>query len=223
MLLLRSVVCFDPIRTDATVDELFLTKRYFQRMTHLTPLGPAPSKSDSNWRRFLVWAAITPDPRAPEAKPLPTGMTPLELANFVRRQYYKDRNYLRLKRRRWSIGAIFIRLVALGLSGAATIILGLSQLSGTAALGFALSAVVTLVTALEPFFNFRSRWVSADEALARWHRAEEELTLYTATRLDSALTIDAIAQFDQMRRDEWSRFSQDWLSDRRSGGAGPHS
>lgn len=121
------------------------------------------------------------------------------------------------------MGAIIIRLIALGLSCGATILLGLSELTGMAAWGFALSALVTLVTALEPFFNFRSRWVSADEALARWHRAEEELTLYAATRPESKLDVHDVIEFDQIRREEWSRFSQDWLSDRRSGGASPHS
>lgn len=185
-------------------------------------LSDAELPKNSRWKRFLVWATIVKDPHAPEAKPLQADMAPLELANVVRSQFYKDRNHIRLKRRQWSMGAIAIRLLALGLSGAATILLGLSELSGTAAWGFALSAMVTLITALEPFFNFRSRWVSADEALARWHRSEEELTLYVATRPQSELTIEEVIEFDQMRRDEWARFSQAWLSDRRSADPGPH-
>ncbi len=169
-----------------------------------------------------MWAAIIPDPRAPTADPLRTHLTPLELASMVREQFYKDRNYIRLKRQRWATGAIAIRLLALGLSGTATILLGLSNLSGPAAWGFGLSALVTLITALEPFFNFRSRWVSADEALARWHRAEEELTFYVANASVEELSADEVVRFDEMRRDEWARFSQDWLSERRSAGSGPH-
>ena len=169
-----------------------------------------------------MWAAIIPDPDAPRAPELATELSPLELANSVRSQFYKDRNFLRMKRRRWAIGAIAIRVLALGLSGAATILLGLSELSGPAAWGFALSAVVTLVTALEPFFNFRSRWVSADEALARWHRAEEELALYVATTPENAIERAKVVAFDDVRRDEWARFSQDWLLGRRSADAVPH-
>lgn len=191
---------------------------------HTTAAGTESDSSKVNgWSRFLIWAALVSDPRSPVAKPLTTEMSPLELANIVRQQFYKDRNYLRLKRRRWAIGAVTIRLLALGLSGAATILLGLSELSGLAAWGFSLSALVTAVTALEPFFNFRSRWVSADETMARWHRSEEGLTLYVASRPEHELTIADIVAFDDMRRDEWVRFSQDWITGRRSGAAGPNS
>lgn len=86
-----------------------------------------------------------------------------------------------------------------------------------------MSALVTAITALEPFFNFRSRWISADEALARWHRSEEELTLYVASRPEHELTTAEVLRFDDMRRDEWVRFSQDWLTGRRSGAGGPNS
>ena len=100
-------------------------------------LSDAKAPKTRRWKRFLVWATISKDPNAPEAEPLRAEMAPLELANLVRSQFYKDRNHIRIKRRRWSAGAILIRLVALGLSGAATILLGLSELSGPAAWGFA--------------------------------------------------------------------------------------
>ncbi|MBO9051421.1 hypothetical protein [Curtobacterium flaccumfaciens] len=179
--------------------------------------------SNTRWRRILAQLGIIQDPAAPKAEALATGVAPIDLANQVREQFYKDRNYLRLKRRRWAIGAVAIRLIALGLSSTATILLGLSELSGPAAWGFALSAIVTTVTALEPFFNFRSRWISADEALAGWHRAEEELTTYAATTPAANMELAKVVEYDQMRRDEWSRFSQEWLSDRRSSGNGPTS
>jgi len=168
------------------------------------------------WTRFLVWAAFIPNPDEPIAKDLIPNLPPLVLANAVTRQFYKDRNYIRLRRRRWAIGAVIIRLMALALSSAATIFLGLADLSGLAAWGFTLSALVTTVSALETFFNFRSRWVSADEALARWHRSEEELQTYVNTTPVGRLLSSEIVKFDEERRDEWSRFSQDWLSDRRS-------
>ncbi|TQJ31470.1 hypothetical protein FBY39_1946 [Microbacterium sp. SLBN-146] len=198
-------------------------RRYLDDMQLQHDPEPSSVTSISKWKRVLASLAIIPDPTVPVARDLRTDLSPLELANVIRQQFYKDRNYLRLRRRRWIIGAIAIRLLALGLSGAATILLGLSNLSGAAAWGFALSALVTSITALEPFFNFRSRWVSADEALARWHSAEEALTLYVATRAEDELSTPEVVAFDGMRQDEWSRFTQDWLADRRSAGPGPHS
>lgn len=193
--------------------------QYRHGMSASNTSEPAGSK----WRRFLAWAAILPNPHSPSAPELETELTPIELANRVRQQFYKDRNYLRIKRSRWAFGAIFIRLIALGLSSTATILLGLSELKGPAAWGFALSAIVTTVTALEPFFNFRSRWVSADEALAGWHRAEEELTTYVQTTARGQITLAEVTKYDEMRREEWLRFSQDWLSERRKADFVPHS
>lgn len=198
-------------------------RRYVRWMGGNEQRGADATPDLSKWSRFLAWAALIPDPQAPHASDLEVHLSPLELANSVRKQFYKDRNYLRMKRRRWAIGAVSIRLIALALSASATILLGLSELSGPAAWGFALSALVTSVTALEPFFNFRSRWISADEALARWHRAEEELTLYVAMTPASALERGRVVEFDNARREEWVRFGQDWLSDRRSADAGPRS
>jgi hypothetical protein len=43
------------------------------------------------------------------------------------------------------------------LSGASTIILGVQNLDFRAGLGFALVALTTVVAAVEPFFNWRSR------------------------------------------------------------------
>jgi hypothetical protein len=202
-------------------EEALATPRYLHEMR---PKDAPTSAGDTRtgWaRRLMAWLTIVRDPDEPVAAPMRTNLSPLELANTVRARFYKDRNYIRLKRKRWATGAISIRLLALALSGAATIILGLSELPGPASWGFALSALVTLVTALEPFFNFRSRWISADEALARWHRAEEDLTIYVETTPENKLALATIAEFDTVRRDEWLRFSQDWLADRRS--SAPHS
>lgn len=167
-------------------------------------------------RSIRVLLGIVEDPKAPAPAPLKVGLSEIELADQLRGQFYKDRNFLRFKRRRWAVGAVVFRVIALSLSVTATILLGLANLSGPAALGFALSALVTTVTALEPFFNFRSRWVSADEALARWHSAEEELSAYVASVGLEELEKDRIIELEEKRRAEWARFSNDWLNERRS-------
>lgn len=41
------------------------------------------------WRRLLIWAAIVPDPRSPVAKDLRTELSPLQLADVVRRQFIR--------------------------------------------------------------------------------------------------------------------------------------
>lgn len=190
------------------------TSRGYPDVMHTDRENP-PEEPKRRWQERIARLAGLKETVAKPAPPLVAEMTALELANKIRGDYYKDRNYLRAKRARWAWGATAIRVVALTLSAAATIMLGLSDLSGLAAWGFALSALVTSVTALEPFFNFRSRWVSADQALARWHAAEEELTLYVAATSIDDLNVPGLLRFDHMRREEWSRFSEDWLEHRR--------
>lgn len=174
-----------------------------------------PQKRPNAWNRFLIAITLKGDPNPPQPSELIPDLSPLEFASSIQQKFYEDRNYVRVKRRRWAAGAITIRLLALGLSGTATILLGLANLSGPAAWGFALSALVTLITALEPFFNFRARWVSADEALANWHSAEEQLQSYISTHPSAQINNSSLLEYDRMRRDEWGRFSQEWLSARR--------
>lgn len=50
-----------------------------------------------------------------------------------------------------------MKVAALTLSAAATIILGVQDLDFWAGLGFSLVALATAVSAVEPFFNWRSR------------------------------------------------------------------
>ena len=151
----------------------------------------------------------------PHIDHLVPGIELIDFASKLQQKFRSDRNYVRSKRKRWATGAVSIRLLAIGFSGTATIMLGLANLSGLAAWGFAFSAVVTLITSLEPFFNFRTRWVSADEALATWYSGEEQLETYIATRSTDEIELSKLLEFDTMRRQEWARFSREWLSERR--------
>lgn len=183
-----------------------------------------PQRHPQNiWSRFKTATGLQDDPNPPKPGKLIQNMPAISYAAKIKEQLYKDRNYVRTKRARWATGAISIRLLAVGASGAATILLGLASLDGLAAWGFALSALVTLITTLEPFFNFRSRWVSADEALARWHSTEEELEAYVATRTAQDLEMSRLLEYDRTRRKEWDRFSQEWLNVRRQAENNPDS
>lgn len=107
-------------------------------------------------------------------------------------------------------------MLSLALSAAGTVILGLAELSGPAQLGFIFSALVTTLGAIEPFFNWRSRWVSAEEALAKWHRIEEDLTIYIAQTPFRRLDTDKILGFHDEYCRTWEQFSDQWLDQRRS-------
>lgn len=158
----------------------------------------------------------------PEAKtpthPLAAGLTTFELAKMVRTRFYEDRAYARWRRKTWRRQASITRLATLACSAAATILIGLSGTDDVTLknVGFVFSALVTTIAAIEPYFNWRSRWVMSEEALGRWHEIEEALALYVAETPEASLDREKILAFDRSRRDVWSDFNQQWIEQRRA-------
>lgn len=147
--------------------------------------------------------------------PLVPGRTAMELAELVRSRLSNDRDYAQRRRRTWQSKASTTHLLTLGLSAAATVILGIADLDPLATVGFVLSALVTTVGAVEPFFNWRSRWVLAEEALAAWYRLDDELNNYVSSTNEQDIDKATIIDIDKRRQAIWDRFSQQWLQERR--------
>ncbi len=101
-------------------------------------------------------------------------------------------------------------------SAMATITLGLAATDAWGKVGFVLSALVTSLTALEPFFNWRSRWIDADDALAGWYDVEEELRRMVATSTESGLTHAEVDRQYKRYRKIWNDWSASWVSARKS-------
>lgn len=158
-------------------------------------------------------------PGEPPTRPLKPGLNNLDLADFLRQRLYDDRDYARNRRMEWRLGAVALRLLTVGLGAAATVTLGLADLDTQAAVGFALTAIATVLGGLEAFFNWRSRWVAAEEALASWHHIEEALALYVSARPVEALVREELLAFDDQRRDVWSGFSRTWVQQRKGSAA----
>ncbi|MEU6586241.1 SLATT domain-containing protein [Nocardia sp. NPDC046763] len=149
---------------------------------------------------------------------LPSGLTQLELATYVRAQISAANAYTRRRKRgfRWRSAAL--RVTLLVFSATSTIILGLRRLDPTwAGTAFALAAVVTALTALEPFFAWRQLWVVMEEASYRFHRIGDELEFYVAATAPDELDNDRIrAIFDEYQT-IWQKLSTRWLSFRDTG------
>ena len=142
------------------------------------------------------------------------GLDDLTLAHMVKERCEAALSYAENRGPKWRRLASLTKLASLALSAAATVILGLSSLSPLAAAGFVCSALVTTLGAIEPYFNWRSRWVLAEKALHEWHRVDDDLELYVA----AARPIDRemLLEFDRRRAATWNDFSEQWLVARRS-------
>lgn len=114
--------------------------------------------------------------------------------------------------------ATYIKLATLVFSTAATILLGLKGLSAEESfknIAFTLSASVTLLTALEPFFNFRSFWVEHEIAQGRFIGLRNDLEYYLAG--PDAMPPDEVrlAAFHDSYNKIWADLNLVWAENRR--------
>jgi hypothetical protein len=86
--------------------------------------------------------------------------------------------WARRRKTKFRRSASAIRILSLVLAVASTIIFSLQQLNFLTGLAFSFVAVGTLVSAVEPFFNWRSRWILMEEAPYRLQRIRDELEYY---------------------------------------------
>jgi hypothetical protein len=124
---------------------------------------------------------------------------------------------LESREKRFSLLSSGVKVLSLTISASATIILGLQDLSLWAALGFSLVALLTVINAIEPFFNWRSRWVLAEEARARFHRIKDDLNYLVATRPKEELQIEDLNDLYMRYEQTWTNFSRAWNENRGKG------
>lgn len=142
---------------------------------------------------------------------MPSGLTPVELARFVRGQIAEADAYARARKRRFRWKSVAVRLTTLVLSAASTIILGLQNLDPWTGTAFSLIAVVTVVSALEPFFAWRSLWVLMEEARYKFHRLRDELDYYVAACPAEEVDVERVRAVFVEYQGIWDELSSRWL------------
>jgi len=103
-------------------------------------------------------------------------------------------------------------------SGAATVLLGL-QIEGLEpqfrSAAFVLSALVTLFSALEPFFNFRALWIEHEIALWKFYRLRDRINFYLEGLDASQISSEAVDRFHTEYQAIWNDLSQSWINYRK--------
>jgi hypothetical protein len=114
--------------------------------------------------------------------------------------------------------ASYIKVVVTLFSATATILLGL-QIANLDSLfksiAFILTALVTTLSALEPFFNFRSLWVEHEIALWKFYRLRDKLEFYLAGISPEEANMDKINSFYNEFQSIWNDLSTSWVSYRK--------
>jgi hypothetical protein len=188
----------------------------------MPPESPRPDPrvptSEPASPHFPTGESPVPDPRVPTSGPasprLESGLSPLERASLLLRWIDRSLDYSRRKRFGFRTASSMLKIGTLTLSAASTIILGVQNLDFWAGLGFALVALATVLGAVEPFFNWRSRWVLMEEQLHQFSRLHEELVMRIAAAPD--VTDAMVDEFYATYSEIWSSNSRRWAEFRKA-------
>ncbi|MBL1083341.1 DUF4231 domain-containing protein [Streptomyces actinomycinicus] len=143
------------------------------------------------------------------------GLSPGETAALLLDKIRQGNDYARGKKQRFRGSASLVKMLTLALSASSTVILGLQDLNAWAGLAFALVAVGTLLGAVEPFFDWRSRWILMEEAQYRFQRLADDLEYLVASTAVGDLTHDHLREVFDRYQAIWDDLSRTWLEHRR--------
>jgi hypothetical protein len=107
------------------------------------------------------------------------------------------------------------KVMGLTLAAASTVILGIAAIPDRTAIALPMVAAVTLLSALEPYFNWRSRWVLMEEAQYRLNRIRDEMDYYLVTTPAANLDPGQLHRFFAERQDTWADVSRRWIEFRK--------
>jgi hypothetical protein len=155
-----------------------------------------------------------------EARIQDGGPAPQDVALRLQSQVDDAITWARHRKARFRRSASAIRVLSLVLAVGSTIILGLQHLNFWTGLAFSLVAVGTLVNALEPFFNWRSRWILMEDAQYRFHRIQDELEYLLLKTPSPDVKLDDLDPFFERFQGVWADTSERWLEFRRGGQVG---
>ncbi|MFD7555401.1 SLATT domain-containing protein [Streptomyces sp. NPDC059835] len=143
------------------------------------------------------------------------GLSPTETAVLLLEKIREGNAYARSRKKRFSRSASLTKVATLALSAASTVILGLQNLNAWTGLALACVALVTLLGAVEPFFNWRSRWVLMEQAQHRFRRLGDDLEYLVASTAANQLTHDQLGEVFGRYQAIWDDLSNTWLEHRR--------
>jgi len=151
---------------------------------------------------------------------LRAGLSSIEQAQQLLEWVEIGNRYARERKKRFRRRSSTLRGTTLALSAAATIILGLQNLSLWTGLGFSFIAVVTASNAIEPFFAWRFRWVLMEAAQYEFYKIGDELRYRISANTPETLTPGQIDDLYSQYKKVWEDLSGQWLAHRRHAASG---
>jgi hypothetical protein len=122
-----------------------------------------------------------------------------------------DMDWVNARKDRFRARASWAKILALVVTAASTVVLGLTGIPDRAAIALPMVALDTVISALEPFFNWRSRWILMEEAQYRLNRLRDEMDYYLVTTPTSEIQKPELERFFRGQQDIWSDVSKRWI------------
>jgi len=116
--------------------------------------------------------------------------------------------------------ATYIKMATICFSTIVTVLLGLQGLpyeNIITNIAFSFGAIVTLLNALEPYFNFRAVWLDCEKAIARFQSVQDELSFYLAGMEGDEVSSDRIDKIFDKYRSVWNDFDEARMQHRKGG------
>lgn len=136
-------------------------------------------------------------------------------ADWLKNKISESKEDIKKKKRQYKRKASIIKVITLIFSTAITILLGIkidSSGEHLASIAFIIGALVTLLNALEPFFNFRSLWVEHEDSLYKLYILEDELNFYLTGKSPEDLSIEVLQSFCDKYNMIWNGLSKKWIN-----------
>lgn len=137
-----------------------------------------------------------------------------------------DMDWTDVRKRRFRSDASRAKVATLLLTAASTVVLGVTAIPARAAIALPMVALVSVLTALEAFYNWRSRWILMEETQYRLNRLRDKMDYYLVTKPVVELKKVDLDAFFAEQQAIWSDVNKRWIEyrkvesspDTRSGG-----
>jgi hypothetical protein len=108
-----------------------------------------------------------------------------------------------------------MRITTLVLTAGSTVVLGIPAIPDRTSIALPMVALVTLIGGLEPYFNWRSRWVLMEETQYRLNRIRDKMDYYLVTTPEADISRDRLHEFFKAQQEIWNDVSRRWIEFRK--------
>jgi hypothetical protein len=126
-----------------------------------------------------------------------------------------DMDWTDSRKTRFRSRASRVKVSSLVLTALSTIVLGIPVIPARASIALPMVALVTVLSALEAFFNWRSRWVLMEEAQYRLNRLRDAIDYYLVVTPSTDVTREELDEFFKEQQVIWSDVSRRWIEFRK--------